>query len=138
METFKNGILKISVRNLVEFVLRSGDIDNRVVAGADKDAMQEGTRLHKKIQGKMGGNYHAEVPLRMEFPFDNYTIIVEGRADGVIDSVTQGDDDKSAMIAPSERSLRLMPTLTSDVKSSVSKCASESDIKESLMPSFAS
>lgn len=98
METFKNGILKISVRNLVEFVLRSGDIDNRVVAGADKDAMQEGTRLHKKIQGKMGGNYHAEVPLRMEFPFDNYTIIVEGRADGVIDSVTQGDDDKSAMV----------------------------------------
>ena len=38
METFKNGILKISVRNLVEFVLRSGDIDNRVVAGADKPA----------------------------------------------------------------------------------------------------
>ena len=86
METFKNGCLKISVRNLVEFVLRSGDIDNRVVAGTDKDAMQEGTRLHKKIQGKMGGNYHAEVPLRLEFPFDNYRIIVEGRADGIIDS----------------------------------------------------
>lgn len=98
METFKNGILKISVRNLVEFVLRSGDIDNRVVSGADKDAMQEGTRLHKKIQGKMGGNYHAEVPLRMEFPFDNYTIIVEGRADGIVDSITESDDDKSAMI----------------------------------------
>ena len=89
METFKNGNLKISVRNLVEFVLRSGDIDNRVVSGADKDAMQEGTRLHKKIQGKMGGNYHAEVPLRMEFPFDNYTITVEGRADGIIDGATE-------------------------------------------------
>ena len=65
METFKAGknnrsigittTIKISVRNLVEFVLRSGDIDNRQVAGADKDAMQEGTRLHKKIQKKMGG-----------------------------------------------------------------------------------
>ena len=53
METFKNGVLKISVRNLVEFILRSGDIDNRTVSGADKDAMQEGARLHKKIQGKM-------------------------------------------------------------------------------------
>ncbi len=101
METFKDGKLKISVRNLVEFVLRSGDIDNRQVAGGDKDAMQEGTRLHKKIQGKMGGNYHAEVPLRMEFPFDNYTIVVDGRADGIIDRIeTEGDEivSKSATI----------------------------------------
>ena len=100
METFKNGCLKISVRNLVEFVLRSGDIDNRAPALADKDAMQEGIRLHKKIQGKMGGNYHAEVPLRMEFPFDNYTIIVEGRADGIIDSLDAycDNDASSAMI----------------------------------------
>ena len=94
METFKNGVLKISVRNLVEFVLRSGDIDNRTVSGADKDAMQEGARLHKKIQGKMGGNYHAEVPLRMEFPYTDFSITVEGRADGIID----GDDGKSAVI----------------------------------------
>ena len=69
-------VFKISVRNLVEFVLRSGDIDNRVVSGADKDAMQEGARLHRKIQGKMGGSYHAEVPLRMELPFEEFTITV--------------------------------------------------------------
>ena len=87
-------VFKISVRNLVEFVLRSGDIDNRVVSGADKDAMQEGARLHRKIQGKMGGNYHAEVPLRMEFPFEEFTITVEGRADGIIDC----DDEISATI----------------------------------------
>ena len=53
METFKDGILKISVRNLVEFVLRSGDIDNRTFSGTDVNAMQEGARLHRKIQGKM-------------------------------------------------------------------------------------
>ena len=94
METFKDGILKISVRSLVEFVLRSGDIDNRTFSGTDVNAMQEGARLHIKIQGKMGGNYHAEVPLRMEFPFDDFTIMVEGRADGIID----GDDEKSATI----------------------------------------
>ena len=95
METFKDGKLKISVRNLVEFVLRSGDIDNRQVAGGDKDAMQEGTRLHKKIQGKMGGNYHAEVPLRMEFPFSDYIIVVEGRADGIIDGETESDGERT-------------------------------------------
>lgn len=94
METFKDGILKISVRNLVEFVLRNGDIDNRTFSGTDINAMQEGARLHRKIQGKMGGNYHAEVPLRMEFPYDDFTIVVEGRADGIID----GDDEVSATI----------------------------------------
>ena len=94
METFKDGVLKISVRNLVEFVLRHGDIDNRTFSGKDVNAMQEGARLHRKIQGKMGGNYHAEVPLRMEFPYDDFTIIVEGRADGIID----GDDENSATI----------------------------------------
>ena len=94
METLKDGVLKISVRNLVEFVLRSGDIDNRTFSGKDVNAMQEGARLHRKIQGKMGGNYHAEVPLRMEFPFEDFTIMVEGRADGIID----GDDEKSATI----------------------------------------
>ncbi len=37
------GIIRISVRNLVEFVMRSGDIDNRRTSAAEKDAMQAGT-----------------------------------------------------------------------------------------------
>ena len=32
--------IRISVRNLVEFILRSGDIDNRKGGMADKEAMQ--------------------------------------------------------------------------------------------------
>lgn len=35
--------IRISVRNLVEFILRSGDIDNRK-SGASDNAMQEGSR----------------------------------------------------------------------------------------------
>ena len=46
-------MIKISVRNLVEFILRSGDIDNRVGALAKADAMQQGSRIHRKIQRKM-------------------------------------------------------------------------------------
>ena len=46
-------LIRISVRNLVEFVLRSGDIDNRA-AGADRDAMLLGGKIHRKIQRKMG------------------------------------------------------------------------------------
>lgn len=80
-----NQKIRISVRNLVEFILRSGDIDNRHGGGAmDKDAMQEGSRIHRRIQGKMGSNYRAEVPLAIEIPGDGYVLTVDGRADGII------------------------------------------------------
>ena len=38
--------IKISVRNLVEFILRSGDIDNRKSRVMQAEAMQEGSRVH--------------------------------------------------------------------------------------------
>ncbi|KAI4452073.1 hypothetical protein C823_006642 [Eubacterium plexicaudatum ASF492] len=44
--------IKISVRNLVEFILRSGDIDNRGTGGMQTEAMQRGSRLHRKLQKK--------------------------------------------------------------------------------------
>ena len=76
--------IRISVRDLVEFVLRSGDIDNRKGGGlGEKEAMQEGSRIHRKIQSKMGSAYRAEVPLGITLPGDGYTLTVEGRADGI-------------------------------------------------------
>ena len=45
--------IRVSVRNLVEFILRSGDIDNRRGTMADKDAMQMGSR--PEDSGKDGG-----------------------------------------------------------------------------------
>lgn len=75
--------IRISVRNLVEFILRCGDIDSRRGGFAEKEAMQAGSRIHRKIQGRMGSNYRAEVPLSIEIPGDGYTLIVEGRADGI-------------------------------------------------------
>lgn len=75
--------IQISVRNLVEFILRSGNIDNRRVSAPD-NAMQEGGRIHRMIQRKMGSDYHAEVFLRYVYKTDNYEIHVEGRADGII------------------------------------------------------
>ena len=76
--------IRISVRNLVEFILRSGDIDNRRGTMADKEAMQMGSRLHRKIQGKMGAAYQAEVFLTTTYPCGEFSITVEGRADGII------------------------------------------------------
>lgn len=80
-------VIRISVRNLVEFILRSGDIDNRIAA-ADKDAMQMGSKIHRKIQRQMGADYHAEVALKYEIPCKGFQIFVEGRADGIIDTPT--------------------------------------------------
>lgn len=76
--------IRISVRNLVEFIFRSGDIDNRIGKGAQKEAMQEGSRMHRKIQGRMGIEYRAEVPLKLEVLQENYILSLEGRADGII------------------------------------------------------
>ena len=75
--------IRISVRSLVEFILRGGDIDNRI-AGADKDAMQMGGKIHRKIQRQMGAGYRAEVPLKLEVACKGFVLSVEGRADGVI------------------------------------------------------
>ncbi|MFT4006315.1 MAG: hypothetical protein QM683_12050, partial [Lacrimispora sp.] len=69
-------VLKISVRNLVEFVLRSGDIDNRRTSGAEKEAMQEGSRIHRKLQRRMGANYRAEVALKHTVEEDRFKIQV--------------------------------------------------------------
>ena len=76
--------IKISVRNLVEFILRSGDIDNRRSRAMQAEAMQEGSRIHRKIQRRMGASYHTEVPLKIEIPRKNYQFVIEGRADGII------------------------------------------------------
>ena len=75
------------MRALVEFVLRSGDIDNRRSGAAQKDAMAAGTRIHKKIQKRMGGNYRAEVPLKYAAldEEEDIELLVEGRADGIFE-----------------------------------------------------
>ena len=90
MEEREREQVRISVRNLVEFILRSGDLDNRKDKTPDKNAMQAGAKMHRKIQKRMGVEYHAEVPLRIILEEERYELVVEGRADGII----YGEDDR--------------------------------------------
>ena len=87
MEIETKEVIKISVRNLVEFILCSGDIVHAQMGG-DPDAMQQGSRLHRKIQKQQTGQYRAEVPLTLTLPItadgESFLICVEGRADGII------------------------------------------------------
>ena len=78
-------LINISVRSFVEFLLRGGDIDSRF-GGSTLSAMQEGSRIHRKIQGKMGPDYAPEVPLYFSCEKKEYAICIEGRADGIIEN----------------------------------------------------
>ena len=82
-------VIRISVRNLVEFILREGDIDNRVSGSMEKDAMLLGSKIHRRIQSRMGADYTAEVPLKLQVACDGFVLQIEGRADGI-----QKDDEK--------------------------------------------
>ncbi len=77
--------VRVSVRNLVEFILRNGDINLKSGVMQDADVMQAGSRAHRKLQKAGGINYHAEVSLKTDVAVgDDLLIRVEGRADGII------------------------------------------------------
>ena len=78
--------LNLSVHQLVDFLLRKGDIDNRIY---NQDAMTEGTRIHALYQSKQGENYISEHYLLGFFDIDGVQIKLDGRADGII---KQGDN----------------------------------------------
>lgn len=80
--------IKVSVRNLVEFIMRSGSIDTSQSGISDPSLMAQGTKIHKKIQNSMGINYSSEVTLChtsiIEYEGEEFEICVDGRADGII------------------------------------------------------
>ena len=75
-------VIRISVRNLVEFILRSGDLDSKS-GTQDKEAMQKGSRIHRKIQKQMGSHYKPETALKEDTEYEDLILRVEGRADGI-------------------------------------------------------
>ena len=78
--------LKLSVRKIVEWVLRSGSIDNQF---RDMSAMFLGAAAHRKIQKQMGENYQKEVSLKLETQIHDIPVTIQGRADGIITNTNQ-------------------------------------------------
>ena len=107
--------IQISVRGLVEFILRSGDIDNRRFTMVET-AMQEGGRIHRMIQRRMGSDYHAEVPVKFRYETENYVIVIDGRIDGVIIPAVNQSFDKHILplIDTDTAELRAEPLITID------------------------
>ncbi len=72
---------RISVRNMIEFLLRSGDIQMGI---ASSQLLHQGTEIHRKIQAEAEDEYQPEVRLSHEIEFKGFAIVVEGIADGII------------------------------------------------------
>lgn len=74
-------VVSLSVHELVDFLLRQGDIDNRVY---NQETMMVGTKIHASFQKKQGREYLSEVPLAEAFEREEAIVSLEGRADGII------------------------------------------------------
>ncbi len=70
----------ISVRGLVEYISRSGDLDTRF---SGRSTAVEGTKTHQVIQSQMDADYEPEVMLRTTIELDGVSLTVQGRADGI-------------------------------------------------------
>ena len=77
--------LVLSVHQLVDFLLRTGDIDNRFF---NASTMNEGSRIHSSYQASQGEDYYSEYPLKHVFVVNGINITLEGRADGIIKKKT--------------------------------------------------
>ena len=93
--------IKISVRSLVEFIMRSGDLNNTRSGKNEIEAMHAGGRIHRKIQKQMGADYTPEVPLSITIPITyddvSFNLTVDGRADGIIMNNNTKDDEFSLL-----------------------------------------
>ena len=94
--------LCLPIRQLVEFLLRTGSIDSRFTGF---DRANEGARIHRKLQKAAGEGYQAEVPLSAERIVDGIAYTIEGRADGIFtaeDGTVTIDEIKTTAIPTPE------------------------------------
>jgi DNA excision repair protein ERCC-2 len=73
----------IAVRTLVDFVLRSGDLDMRFAAPGRP---LEGIRAHQRLQRQRPDGYRAEVAVSIEMEKSDLILVVNGRIDGVLET----------------------------------------------------
>lgn len=94
----KDKQISISVRSLVEFIMRSGDIDSTQAGMPEIDAMQKGGRLHRKLQKAGGPSYKAEVWLTHTVRIDDgLSLQISGRADGIITETAMAADENGEL-----------------------------------------
>ena len=109
-------VIELSVRSLVEFILRSGSIDSRF-GGFDRAA--EGARIHRKLQKAAGEGYTPEVSLSETTDYRGFTFVVRGRADGIF---TDGGETVIDEIKTTRRNLETLEADSRPVHFAQAKC----------------
>lgn len=77
--------ISVSVRELVEFVLRSGDL------AGDRDFVSptralEGAKGHRRVQASRPEGYQSEVSLSHQIETEDFVLTVKGRLDGLFET----------------------------------------------------
>lgn len=75
--------LSLSVRDLVEFGCRRGDLTYATMQNRDP---AEAIRIHQKIQKSRPSGYRSEVTVSREFETPGFVLEVRGRIDGVLET----------------------------------------------------
>ncbi|MGN0653261.1 MAG: helicase C-terminal domain-containing protein [Gemmiger sp.] len=99
----------LPIRQLVEFLLRTGSIDNRF-SGFDR--ANEGARIHRRLQRaalKEHPDYTAETALRQTFHCEGIEYTLEGRADGIFTA-----SDRSVTVEEIKTTTRPLSEITED------------------------
>src|SRR5438128_11039447 len=81
-------LIRVSVRELVEFVLRTGGLGRESVFVGPRRAL-EGAKAHQRLQKSRPAEYEAEVFLTRSVTNSTLTLRVSGRIDGLIRSLDQ-------------------------------------------------
>ncbi|MSU35639.1 MAG: ATP-dependent DNA helicase [Pedosphaera sp.] len=76
-------IICISVRELVEFICRTGDLGGRGEFVGPARALA-GVRGHQRVQGARPAGYAKEVTLAHSVVVDDFTLQIKGRIDGLL------------------------------------------------------
>ncbi|MFC4403788.1 ATP-dependent DNA helicase [Gracilibacillus xinjiangensis] len=98
-------VVKISVRNLVEYVFRSGSIESGF---RTTRAMTEGTRIHQLIQKNYRDQDQKEVFVEAEIPYEDFVVRVDGRCDGLL------KDEESVTIDEIKSTVHLLDDIQED------------------------
>lgn len=98
-------MIKLPIRQLVELIMRSGDIDSRYAAA--KDRMIEGAQAHRALQKEnreLYADYRSEVALSLEYSRNGTDYLLGGRADGIFsqDGLHTIDEIKTTMLPVGE------------------------------------
>jgi DNA excision repair protein ERCC-2 len=74
--------ISISVRELVGYVLRSGDL-SFIFRGSARTTSLAGIRAHQKIQKSRPPDYEKEVPVSYLYQTESFDLLLQGRMDGL-------------------------------------------------------